>query len=252
MRPSLVLPSACAAVVLMTAGAVWADSARRHTVAGHPAAIGATGALTTAPQAPPLTTSAVPASPKQTPSHSHARAVSTGGQPAVVPHSAPSSSTKAVSHSSCSAASAPTASSIERAVFTMLNQERAANGLCPMHWSSILQNVARGHSTLMDQKSTRADCSDGNYSHQYPGEASTSSRIVAAGYPPGPIAETVGCSPDPSLSGAYSIQELAYNEKPGHDAHRRMFLSRTLGHVGISIVIDTRDNTLWLTEDFAV
>lgn len=248
MRLSLVLPSAVAAVVIVAVGSIWADAAGHHTVAGRPVALGATDSATSA--AP--TTSLAP-SPTIRPTSSRPRPTITSAVPhSTVPYRAPSVHKRAVAHSSCSAASAPTASSIELAVFTMLNRERAENGLCPMHWSSILQKVAHGQSTLMDQKSTAADCSDGNYSHQYPGEASTASRIVAAGYPPGPIAETVGCAPDPSTAGAYSIQQLAYDEKPGHDPHRRMFLSTTYGHVGISIVIDLHDNTLWLTEDFAV
>ena len=139
---------------------------------------------------------------------------------------------------------------MEAAIFAMLNQERAANGLCPMTWSPLLQKSAHGHSLLMDQKSTAADCSDGNYSHDYPGEPDIDQRIFATGYPRGPVAEAIGCSPDPTLRGAESLQQLMYNEKPPNNQHREMILSTIVNHVGISIVVDPSDGTLWLTEDY--
>lgn len=256
MRPSLVLPSACAAVVLLTAGAVWADGARRHTVTGRPAAIGATGALTSTP--PP--SSPVPSSPapsrttkhiaKPAPSATKPAGQGGGARHAAVPYQAPTSH-KAAAHGPCGSSPYPSgASSIEAAVFSLLNQERAANGLCPMQWSTLLQKSARGHSTLMDQKSTRADCSDGNYSHRYSGEPDIDTRIFATGYPHGPVAEAIGCSPDTSTNGALTLQRLMYNEKPPANQHREMILSSIVNHVGISIVVDNNDGTLWLTEDY--
>jgi uncharacterized protein YkwD len=256
MRPSFVLPSACAAVVLLTAGAMWADTARRHTVTGRPAAIGATGALTTGPQ-PPSSPAPGPSTPsrstkhttKPTPKPTRTAAQGGAGRQAAVPYQAPTSH-KAAAHGSCRGASASGASSTEAAVFALLNQERAANGLCPMQWSSLLQKSARQHSTLMDQKSTAADCSDGNYSHRYSGEPDIDTRIFATGYPHGPVAEAIGCSPDTSTNGALTLQRLMYNEKPPANQHREMILSSIVDHVGIAIVVDSRDGTLWLTEDY--
>ena len=132
----------------------------------------------------------------------------------------------------------------------MLNRQRADNGLCPMQWSSLLQTSARQHSTTMDQKSTAADCSDGNYSHRYAGEPDIDTRIFATGYPHGPIAEAIGCSPDTSTQGALTLQQLMYDEKPPANQHREMILSSIVNHVGIAIVVDSRDGTLWLTEDY--
>jgi hypothetical protein len=102
----------------------------------------------------------------------------------------------------------------------------------------------------MDQKSSAADCSNGNYSHDYSGEPDIDARIFATGYRRGPVAEAIGCSPDPTTRGALTLQEMMYNEKPPANQHREMILSTIVTHVGIAIVIDPSDNTLWLTEDY--
>lgn len=262
MRPSIVLPSAACAVALTAAGLIWATSGT--TTSGRPAGFGAVAAAdagsTSASPTPTLGTSSATSSPTAskatTPAHSSAKRPVNTADASAAPHAAGTihrAAPRPAAHGSCGGSGpTPGASSLEASIFAMLNRERAANGLCPMIWSPILQKSAHGHSVLMDQKSSAADCSDGNYSHVYPGEPDIESRIVAAGYAPGPVAEAIGCSPDPTLRGAESLQTLMYNEKPPANQHREMILSRVANHVGISIVVDPNDNTLWLTEDYAV
>lgn len=259
MRASIVLPSALTAVAVMAGGAIWADAASRHIVSGRPAVIGATESVTSGgpgsatspstPQTSPTAGRKTSHSAKPSPSSTRIGAGGADAKHAAVPYRA-STSHRPASHGACTAAHASGASSTEAAVFAMLNQERAANGLCPMQWSSLLQKSARQHSTLMDQKSTAADCSDGNYSHRYSGEPDIDTRIFATGYPRGPVAEAIGCSPDTSTQGALTLQQMMYNERPPADQHRQMILSSIVNHVGIAIVVDSRDGTLWLTEDY--
>jgi uncharacterized protein YkwD len=255
MRASFVIPSVLAATVLVAAGTIWADAATHRTVVGHPAAIGATGGAVTSVTATQPPTPAPHATPRTSvkPSPTAGSARSTGGlqiQHAVVPYRPATRSKTSTVRRACAATYTSGASSIETAVFTLLNQQREANGLCPMQWSSLLQRSARGHSVLMDQKSTANDCSDGGYSHRYSGEPDISTRIYATGYPHTPIAEAIGCSPDTSTGGALTLQRLMYNETPPANQHREMILSTRVDHVGIAIVIDPSNSTLWLTEDF--
>jgi uncharacterized protein YkwD len=257
MRASLVLPSVLAGVIVVAAGSIWADASGRRTTS-----IGNRAQLSSSPTAG-LPTSAAAATSVTASVSTHAALPSRSASPkttgaATVVHPAyratyPShvAAVPAAQHSCTSSGSTPGASSMEAQIFALLNRQRAANGLCAMTWLPQLHQSAYQHSVLMDQKSSAADCSNGNYSHAYPGEPDIESRIVATGYRRSAVAEAIGCSPDTSLAGVTNLQWMLYNETPPNNQHREMILSTEVVHVGIAIVVDPADSTLWLTEDFA-
>lgn len=144
---------------------------------------------------------------------------------------------------SASAAMTTTESSDAKAVFTLLNKERAANGLPALKWNATLANCsAYNHSALM--------AADDTMSHQLPGEAYFADRITACGYRWSTVGENIGWTTDMTADGARSIEKSMYNEKPPNDGHRQNILSTAFTEVGVGVVLDTTHHKLWLTEDF--
>jgi uncharacterized protein YkwD len=125
----------------------------------------------------------------------------------------------------------------ESAVFAVLNDERAQNGLPALQPSAALNLSARRHSAAMAAAGTLA--------HVLPGELNTPQREAAAGYQGRAWAENVGETPDPTESGALAMQELLYRDPP----HRANILSTAMHVLGVGIVVDTTGK-LWITEDF--
>jgi uncharacterized protein YkwD len=127
--------------------------------------------------------------------------------------------------------------SLESAVLSALNQERAENGLPALQRSAALTTSARRHSAAMAAKDT--------LSHQLPGEASVAQRAYAAGFTGPAGTENVGETGQASQSGALALEDLLYHDAP----HRANILSTSMHAVGIGIQIDG-SGRLWLTEDF--
>jgi uncharacterized protein YkwD len=129
-------------------------------------------------------------------------------------------------------------------ILTLLNQERAANGLYALRSNSILVSAAHAHNLKMAAYNT--------LSHQLPGEKSLGDRLTAAGYTWRACGENVAWNSDWSLAGALYLQKVMYNETYPNDGHRRNILSKTFRDVGIDVAIDSTHHKLWLTEDFGL
>lgn len=129
------------------------------------------------------------------------------------------------------------------ATLSMMNQERAANGLPALRMSTALISSARRHNLTMAAANT--------LSHQLPGEPVFSTRISQAGVNWHSAAENIGYTTNESTAGAQSLQSAMYNEVAPNDGHRRNILSTSVAWVGIDIYLDSRTGKLWLTEDFA-
>ncbi len=60
-------------------------------------------------------------------------------------------------------------------------------------------------------------------------------------------------SPDLTQQGAVDLETFMYTEPhPGDNeiGHRRNILSPSFAYVGLSVIIDQRTGSLWLTENF--
>ncbi len=126
----------------------------------------------------------------------------------------------------------------ESAVFAVLNDERAQNGL-PALQSSAALDLSRPPTQRGDGREP------GHWRMSCPASSTCLQREAAAGYPVHAWAENVGETPDPTESGALAMQELLYSDPP----HRANILSTAMHAVGIGIVVDSTGK-LWITEDF--
>jgi uncharacterized protein YkwD len=133
-------------------------------------------------------------------------------------------------------------SSWASAVLSVLNSQRAQNGLGPLSSNSKLIASAHAHNLKM--------AAANSMSHQLPGEASLGSRVSAAGYSWSSCGENIGWTTDKSQGGAISLENSMYNETPPNDGHRRNILSTSFTQVGIDVIVDPGTGKLWITEDF--
>jgi len=140
-------------------------------------------------------------------------------------------------------AATATESGAAQAVYTLINAERAANGLPALGWSVSLVNSSHAHNNAM--------AAANQMSHQLPGEAALGARVSAAQVNWSYAAENIGWTTDTSVAGAQSIHQQMYNETPPNDGHRRNILSPSVRYVGVDVVIDAATGKLWLTEDYA-
>jgi uncharacterized protein YkwD len=134
---------------------------------------------------------------------------------------------------SIAATSAPGASESEQAiqaVFSLLNSERAANGLPALHLNADLTASAHGHNLTMSAAN--------NLSHQLPGEPDFGTRITNAGYHWSAAAENIGVTTMDTTAGATAIETSMYNEQPPDDGHRQNILGPYVD-VGIDVIIDS-------------
>jgi uncharacterized protein YkwD len=113
-----------------------------------------------------------------------------------------------------------------RAVFHLLNQERASHGLRPLRRSAALDEAARWQSHDMVAR--------GYFDHERPGGPSLSRRIRRTGYLTGARSWAVGENiawGEGTLSTPESIMD-AWMHSPGHRAN---ILNRRFEHVGIGL-----------------
>jgi uncharacterized protein YkwD len=127
-------------------------------------------------------------------------------------------------------------------VLSLMNAERAAHGLPPLRMNAQLVLGAHRHNVKMAQYNA--------LSHRLPGELSLGGRVSAAGYSWQAVGENVAYTTNWTLTGAYSIQKLMYNERAPYDAHRRIMLNSVYRDVGVDIYMDGAHHKMWLTEDF--
>jgi uncharacterized protein YkwD len=128
-------------------------------------------------------------------------------------------------------------------VFTLLNAERAANGLAPLRWNAVLAGCAAyRHSKMMAAADTM--------SHQLPGEASFTDRITECGYRWSAVGENIAWSSTMTSAAANSLESAMYHEVAPNDEHRQHILSTSFTQVGVGVVLDKVHHKLWLTADF--
>jgi uncharacterized protein YkwD len=129
------------------------------------------------------------------------------------------------------------------AVLTVLNLERVAHGRLPLRLNHDLVRSAMYH----DVRMARAN----SLSHQLPHEPSFTDRELAFGYRWSTAAENCSVNPDVSKRGVLQLQRMMYHERPpGETGHRQNILSRSFRDVGIAVLIDPRNERVWMTEDF--
>jgi uncharacterized protein YkwD len=89
-------------------------------------------------------------------------------------------------------------------------------------------------------------------SHQLPNEPALGTRISQAGVNWTFAAENIGESSDylHPTNAATSLDQAMLNEKPPDDGHRQNILSNA-NIIGVDVLVDTQNQRIWLTEDFA-
>jgi uncharacterized protein YkwD len=124
----------------------------------------------------------------------------------------------------------------------VINNERAAHGLRPVHMSPALQLSARRHNVRM--------AAYDEMSHQLPGEPYFGRRITLAGYYWNYAGENIAWNSEMTQAGVVLLERLMYNEKAPYDEHRQNILSRHYRHVGVDVYMDRTNHKVWLTTDF--
>jgi Cysteine-rich secretory protein family len=120
----------------------------------------------------------------------------------------------------------------EQYLLAAANQERAAQGLGPLHRDAGLARAAAHHAEVM--------AAHGTISHQFPGEAELTARGASAGVRFSVISENVGEAPS-----AVTLHDLWMHS----EGHRRNLLDPSVDAAGISVV--ARGGQLYAVEDFA-
>ena len=129
------------------------------------------------------------------------------------------------------------------AVLDLLNAERSAHGRAALRLNQRLVRSAMYHNALMAQANT--------LSHQLPNERAFTDRELAFGYRWSTAAENCGVNPDVSKRGVLQLQRIMYRERPpGETGHRENILSGNYRDIGIAVLIDRKNQRVWLTEDF--
>lgn len=131
---------------------------------------------------------------------------------------------------------------IARSVLTTLNTERHAHGLRPLVMDYRLIVSARRHNLAMAAAQTM--------SHQLPGEAPFTTRILRAGYHWTWAGENIGWHSVMTATAANQLETMMYNEKAPNDGHRRNILNTHFTNIGVDIYLDQAHHKLWLTTDF--
>ncbi len=107
----------------------------------------------------------------------------------------------------------------EYTMFDMVNKERTAHGLEPVVFSSVLQEVARGHSQDMLQR--------GYFSHITPEGLSPFDRMKEAGIGYGSAGENIALAPSVDLA------MKGFMDSPGHKAN---ILSPNFKKLGVGVM----------------
>lgn len=132
---------------------------------------------------------------------------------------------------------------VAAAVVRLLNAERSAAGLQPLHVRAALQRSARAHDVAM----SRADV----MSHRLPGEPVFTARIRAVGYDWQYAGENIAWNSATTRAGALQLERVMFRERPPNDEHRDNILGGHFRDVGVDLYLDARHHRLWLTTDFA-
>lgn len=124
-------------------------------------------------------------------------------------------------------------STLEAAVVTLTNDQRARAGCAPLRVNTKLRNAARKHSRYMAVYQST--------SHQLPGEPTLSRRITLAGYTGwSRLAENVAAG--------YSSATTVVRAWVGSSGHRRNINDCSLREIGVGVV--SRGTRLYWTQNF--
>ena len=131
------------------------------------------------------------------------------------------------------------------AVFNQINAARTQASLSALQWSNLLVNSAHKHNLTMMAYNRLA--------HRLPNEPDVGTRISQAGVSWMFAAENIGDSSDylHPTNAATFLDQAMLNEKPPDDGHRQNILSSDATTIGVDVLIDTQNQRIWLTEDFA-
>jgi len=140
--------------------------------------------------------------------------------------------------------SVSTAAYIASKLLNSMNSERAWHGLPALRMNGYLIRSAHAHNLVMAKYNTM--------SHQLPGEYYFSTRIERAPYYWRMCGENIAWNSDWTLTGAYYLERLMYNEVAPNNGHRLNILSHYYREVGIDIYMDATHHKMWLTQDFGL
>lgn len=126
-------------------------------------------------------------------------------------------------------------------VFSAINHQRTSHGIAALRSNAALTQAALGHNKWMAATNT--------LSHRLSGEHSLGYRVTACGYSWSALAENIGASTNWSHSGVLAIEFAMYAEGPS-GGHYQNLMSPTYRDVGVSVYMDSRHHTAWLTIDF--
>ncbi len=130
---------------------------------------------------------------------------------------------------------------IANAVFSLMNSERAQNGLPALGRSGQLNSSSHAHNVAM--------ANTGQFAHQVSGEAGLGARISATGYHWTTAGENIAWGSFASTSFAESLETQMYNEPAGQENHRANILSTAYHNAGCDVITDG-SGKMWITMDF--
>jgi hypothetical protein len=119
-----------------------------------------------------------------------------------------------------------------RQIFDLTNEDRKAQGLQPLQWNDALATAAQRHADLM--------VTQGQLSHQYPGEPELMQRCAQAGAHFQAIAENLAQAPN-----AEAVEQAWMHST----VHRTNILDPKMNALGVGIA--QRGGYLYAVEDFA-
>lgn len=132
----------------------------------------------------------------------------------------------------CSGAQAQQGDEKAQRIFELTNQDRAAQGLQPLHWDAALAAAAAAHANRITEEKS--------LSHQYAGEPDLTARASQAGAHFQAIAENIAMG-----YSAEAIEKQWMNSVP----HRQNILDPQMNSIGIAVV--EKNGNLYAVEDFA-
>jgi len=128
-------------------------------------------------------------------------------------------------------------------LFYLVNQERAANHVPQLYSVSQLRLSAQRHDGYMARYNT--------LSHQLPGEPALLTRFAQAGFTPCVAGgENIAWNSDRTWRGAQYVENLMYNESGSDIGHRLNILNPHFNRLGVTVLMDTAHNKMWITFDF--
>lgn len=150
-----------------------------------------------------------------------------------LPKSSPGSAGRLEAYPSISGVTDPTRD--EKLLLELVNVERTSRQLKPLTWDGLLSGLARMHAGDMRsvRKASHESSSDG---------ATFRTRLARTPYRASAAAENV----------AYNANVVkAHRALMASPGHRKNILDPELTSLGLAVLVDTKDDWVWVVEDFA-